>query len=81
MPIWVESAKLGRKCHFSVDLNLTLLCPLSEFLDEMQMKASIEYSKLQDLAELPTLFLEFNGSEKSLEEQAKAAGETSADDN
>lgn len=81
----VPEATVAAICHFpsvraAVEATVSILqacIPVAriEFLDEMQMKASIEYSKLQDLAELPTLFLEFNGSEKSLEEQAKAAGE------
>jgi len=45
-----------------------------EFLDEVQMKACIEYSKLSGLQPVPTLFLEFHGSEKGVEEQALAVG-------
>lgn len=40
------------------------------------MRASIQYSKLEGFLEQPTLFLEFNGSETSVEEQAKAVGES-----
>lgn len=43
-----------------------------ELLDEDQMAASIRYSKLADVAPLPTLFLEFHGTEASVKEQAEA---------
>lgn len=54
---------------------LCFLCN-EEFLDEVQMRASIQYSKLEGFLEEPTLFLEFNGSETSVEEQAKAVGKS-----
>jgi len=38
------------------------------------MAACIEYSKLTDLEAAPTLFLEFHGSNQSVEEQAKLTG-------
>jgi len=41
-----------------------------ELLDELQMAASIAYSKLEGLDALPTLFLEFHGTEASAAEQA-----------
>lgn len=40
------------------------------------MRASIQYSKLEGLLEQPTLFLEFNGSETAVEEQAKAVSKS-----
>ena len=49
-------------------------CWLIEFLDEVQMEASIKYSKLIGFEALPTLFLEFHGSTRSVEEQAKMTG-------
>lgn len=48
-----------------------------ELIDEVQMKASIEYSKLRDVDPKPTLFFEFHGTKQSTEEQAKIAEEIS----
>ena len=48
-----------------------------EFLDDHQMRACNAYSKL-GLAELPTLFLEFHGSETGVKEQAELAQEIAA---
>jgi D-lactate dehydrogenase (cytochrome) len=45
-----------------------------EFVDEHQVRACNAYSKL-GLAELPTLFLEFHGSESAVKEQAEMAQE------
>lgn len=42
-----------------------------ELLDSMQVRASNAYSKL-DLAEKPTLFLEFHGSEAGVKEQSES---------
>jgi D-lactate dehydrogenase (cytochrome) len=44
-----------------------------ELLDEVQMAASIAYSKLEGLAASPTLFFEFHGSPGGVEEQARLA--------
>lgn len=41
-----------------------------ELLDDMQMRASIAYSKLSGLAPLPTLFFELHGSPAAVAEQA-----------
>lgn len=41
-----------------------------ELLDEVQMAACIAYSKLEGMAPVPTLFLEFHGTEASVAEQA-----------
>jgi D-lactate dehydrogenase (cytochrome) len=45
-----------------------------ELMDELQVRASNAYSKLT-LADTPTLFLEFHGSEASVAEQAERFGE------
>jgi len=49
-----------------------------ELLDEVQVRASNAYSKLE-LAELPTLFLEFHGTEAGVKEQAERFGEIAAE--
>ena len=43
-----------------------------ELLDEDQMQACILYSKLDGFAPLPTLFLEFHGTEAGVREQAES---------
>jgi D-lactate dehydrogenase (cytochrome) len=43
-----------------------------ELLDEVQMDASIRFSKLEGFAAAPTLFFEFHGSPASVREQAQA---------
>ena len=43
-----------------------------ELLNALQMKACIRYSKLEGYEEAPTLFLEFHGSETSVQEQVAA---------
>ncbi len=45
-----------------------------ELLDPLMIKATNRYSKL-DLAEVPTLFVEFHGSEASVREQSESFGE------
>jgi D-lactate dehydrogenase (cytochrome) len=42
-----------------------------ELLDDVQMRACIRYSKLEGLAEKPTLFFEFHGSDGGVAEQAR----------
>ncbi|HEY9211440.1 MAG TPA: FAD-linked oxidase C-terminal domain-containing protein [Ancylobacter sp.] len=49
-----------------------------ELLDEVQVRACNAYSKLE-LAELPTLFLEFHGTEAGVKEQAERFGEIAAE--
>jgi D-lactate dehydrogenase (cytochrome) len=49
-----------------------------EFIDPIAIKATNNYSKL-GLAEQPTLFLEFHGSETSVKEQAERFGEIAAE--
>ncbi|MDQ6916645.1 MAG: FAD-binding protein [Pseudomonadota bacterium] len=43
-----------------------------ELLDEVQMDASIRFSKLEGFAAKPTLFFEFHGSEAGVREQSSA---------
>ncbi|MDF2996099.1 MAG: linked oxidase domain protein [Xanthobacteraceae bacterium] len=49
-----------------------------ELLDEVQVRASNAYSKLS-LAEQPTLFVEFHGTEAGVAEQAERFGEIAAE--
>lgn len=49
-----------------------------ELVNQLQMKAMIEYSKL-DMPETPCLFLEFHGSESSVKEQAETFAEIASD--
>lgn len=43
-----------------------------ELLNALQMRMAIRYSKLEGLAELPTLFIEFHGSPAAVAEQVEA---------
>jgi D-lactate dehydrogenase (cytochrome) len=52
-----------------------------ELLDEVQMAACIAYSKLEGYAPVPTLFLEFHGTEAGVTEQAEAVEAITADHN
>jgi D-lactate dehydrogenase (cytochrome) len=49
-----------------------------ELLDALQVKACNAYSML-DLAEIPTLFVEFHGTEASVKEQSQRFGEISGE--
>ncbi|MFK8034033.1 MAG: FAD-binding oxidoreductase [Hyphomicrobiales bacterium] len=51
-----------------------------ELLDAMQVRACNAYSNL-DLAEQPTLFLEFHGTDAGVKEQAELFGEIASDNN
>jgi D-lactate dehydrogenase (cytochrome) len=55
----------------AVTLILQMGIPVAriEFLDALQMRACIAYSKLEGLAEVPTLFLEFHGSPAAVADQ------------
>lgn len=50
-----------------------------ELLDELQMEACIRWSKLDDLAPRPTLFLEFQGSPGAVAEQVEIVRAIAAD--
>ena len=52
-----------------------------EMLNKDQMRISINYSKLKDIEETPTLFFEFHGSELSNNENIKIVEEISKDNN
>ena len=52
-----------------------------EMLNKEQMEISINYSKLQDIEAVPTLFFEFHGSELSNKENIKIVEEISKDNN
>jgi len=63
--------------HAAVDTAIAAIqsgVPLArvELLDEMQMRASIAYSQLEDLEEAPTLLFEFHGSPDAVQQQAEA---------
>tara|TARA_B100000780_G_scaffold260509_1_gene212345 strand:- start:210 stop:467 length:258 start_codon:yes stop_codon:yes gene_type:complete len=50
-----------------MQLAVPLVC--IELLNSCQMGACIEYSKLQGFTAAPTLFMEFHGSQASVDEQ------------
>ena len=50
-----------------------------ELLDDVQMGACIDYSKLEGMEAVPTLFFEFHGSDASVAEQAERVREISDD--
>ena len=52
-----------------------------EMLNKDQMGISINYSKLKDIQEVPTLFFEFHGSESTNNENIKIVEEISKDNN
>ena len=52
-----------------------------EMLNKDQMGISIQYSKLENVEEVPTLFFEFHGSEISNKENIKIVEEISKDNN
>jgi D-lactate dehydrogenase (cytochrome) len=65
----------------AVTLILQLGVPMAriELLDGLQMRASIAWSKLEGLAETPTLFLEFHGSPAAVAEQVEQVTAICAD--
>ena len=52
-----------------------------EMLNKEQMEISINYSKLEHIEAVPTLFFEFHGSEVSNQENIKIVEEISKDNN
>ena len=81
----IPEAVVAATCQFptladAVETVITVMqagIPLAriELLDEVQMRASIAYSKLEGLAALPTLFFEFHGTTSTVAEQARAVEE------
>jgi D-lactate dehydrogenase (cytochrome) len=65
----------------AVTATLQLGVPIAriELLDALQMRACIAYAKLTGLADRPTLFLEFHGSEAAVDEQVGTVRELCAD--
>ncbi|HEY8611776.1 MAG TPA: FAD-linked oxidase C-terminal domain-containing protein [Roseomonas sp.] len=63
-----------RGCVESVISVMQLGVPVAriELLDEVQMAACIAHSKLENLEALPTLFLEFHGTQAGVREQAES---------
>ena len=58
-------------------LNACFCCCLVEFLDDVQIDACNKFSGL-NYPVTPTLFLEFQGSENGVKEQASIAGQIRA---
>lgn len=50
-----------------------------ELLDEVQVQACVAYSKLENLAPLPTLFIEFHGSPAAVREQVESLQQIAGD--
>jgi D-lactate dehydrogenase (cytochrome) len=50
-----------------------------ELLDEVQVRACIAYSNLQELEALPTLFLEFHGGPAAVQEQIECMAQIASD--
>lgn len=62
----------GGKMNVSKPL-LTLLCLCTEFLDDVMIDACNKFNGLS-YPVLPTLFLEFHGSEAAVKEQLQQTG-------
>ena len=85
----IPEAQSAAVCQFAtlagaVETVMTVLAcgiPVArmELLDEVQMAASIAYSKLEGLAAVPTLFFEFHGTTAGVVEQAQQAEGIAAD--
>jgi len=69
----------GAVAAASLALQTNLRPARMELLDEVQMAASIAYSKLTDLEVKPTLFLEFHGTEAAAREQAALLADIAAE--
>ena len=86
----IPEATLGGVCPFPTIADAcnaviaTIQCGIPvarmELLDELQVRACNAYSKL-DLDPVPTLFLEFHGSEAAVTEQSAMFAEIAADNN
>ncbi|WP_158747582.1 FAD-binding oxidoreductase [Acidisphaera sp. L21] len=85
----IPEAQSAAVCQFetlagAVESVITILAagiPVAriELLDEVQMAASIAFSKLEGLQAVPTLFFEFDGTTAGVKEQAELAQEIAAD--
>jgi D-lactate dehydrogenase (cytochrome) len=84
----VPEAMVSAVCHFTdvksaIDATVEVLqtgIPVAriEFLDDVQMQASINFSHLTGFDTVPSLFLEFHGSNQSVNEQAKMTSDIMA---
>ncbi len=87
----IPESIMSAVCHFPSLENAVLTAqqviqygvPIAriEMLNKDQMGISINYSKLNDVKETPTLFFEFHGSELSNNENIKIVEEISKDNN
>jgi len=68
----IPEAMSAAVCQFPTLAAAVIPVARIELLDEDQMEACIKYSKLEGFEPLPTLFLEFHGTDAGVKEQAEA---------